>query len=74
MLFWGAGGGVVLHQGPAAERSFAVPGLTHAFVTPAMLDQLLAAPPSVLPRNDNLQVCVGAGALSIPLANRMRRG
>ncbi len=72
VVMWASGGGVVIHQGPAAELSFAVPGLTNATLTPALADQLLAAPASILPRNDRLMLTVVAGALSIPLTNRLK--
>src|SRR5262249_30185711 len=72
VMLWSMGGSVITHQGPQAERSFAVPGITHALVTPALLTTLLEASPSVLPRNDNLQLIVVAGALSIPLANQVK--
>ncbi len=71
-LLWSLGGAVITHQGPAVERSFAVPGITHALVTPTLLEQLLAASPEVLPRNDDLQLLVVGGALSLPLANRTK--
>jgi acyl-coenzyme A synthetase/AMP-(fatty) acid ligase len=72
IIAWDRGGTAVFHQGPAAERSLAVPGVNFALVTPAYLTQLLAAPQSVLPRNDNLTLAIAGGALSMPLANRVK--
>jgi acyl-coenzyme A synthetase/AMP-(fatty) acid ligase len=61
---WSFGGSVVIHQGPNPWRSLAAPGLTHAFVHPQLLADLLAAPAEVPLRNDAMAVIVTAGVLS----------
>jgi len=63
---------VIIHQGAEEYRSFAVPGITHAQVTPAFLAQMLAAMPPSFERNDNLMLMVTGGPLSRGLANQVR--
>jgi acyl-coenzyme A synthetase/AMP-(fatty) acid ligase len=64
-LVWHAGGTVVAKLGRPRERPFADgPRLTHAVVTPAMLDELLAAPANAYPRNDGLVLLTVGGLVS----------
>ncbi|HEX4199833.1 MAG TPA: class I adenylate-forming enzyme family protein [Caulobacteraceae bacterium] len=69
---WTIGATVILHQGPEAYRSFAVPGITDAMVTPDSLAQILASAPPDFQRNDNLTVTVTGGPLSSGLARLVR--
>jgi acyl-coenzyme A synthetase/AMP-(fatty) acid ligase len=58
-------GGATFFQ-PGSERYLALqhPGLTHAFMNPAMLAGVLAAPEDGFPRNDVLQLFVGGGTIT----------
>jgi acyl-coenzyme A synthetase/AMP-(fatty) acid ligase len=69
---WSIGSTVIIHQGPEEWRSFGVPGITHAMVTPAFLHQMLTTAPPSMPRNDQLMLMVTGGPLSIALANLVR--
>jgi len=69
---WSIGSTVIIHQGPDEWRSFLVPGITHAMITPGLLTQILATAPPTMPRNDRLMLMVTGGALSIDLANTVR--
>jgi acyl-coenzyme A synthetase/AMP-(fatty) acid ligase len=69
---WTVGQTVVLHQGPDEYRSFAVPGISSAMVTPASLAQMLAGMPADFPRNDKIRLAVTGGPLSAPLAAQVR--
>ena len=61
---WVAGGTTVFEQGREPHRALLHSGLTHAFLTPARLDAVLAAPAGAFPRNDTMQVIVGGGAMT----------
>lgn len=69
---WMIGASVILHQGPEAYRSFAVPGITDAMVTPDSLAQMLTSAPPDFQRNDNLTLAVTGGPLSLALARLVR--
>jgi acyl-coenzyme A synthetase/AMP-(fatty) acid ligase len=69
---WTIGSTVIIHQGPDDYRSFLVPGITHAMVTPAFLAEMLASAPPDFPRNDRLMLMVTGGPLSLSLANLVR--
>jgi acyl-coenzyme A synthetase/AMP-(fatty) acid ligase len=69
---WSIGSTVIIHQGPEEWRSFSVPGITHAMVTPAFLHQMLTTAPPSFPRNDKLVLMVTGGPLSIDLARLVR--
>jgi acyl-coenzyme A synthetase/AMP-(fatty) acid ligase len=69
---WTAGASVIIHQGPEEYRSFLIPGITHAMVTPAFLVGMLAGAPPDFPRNDDLVLMVTGGPLSVNLANLVR--
>jgi len=60
---WDAGGTVSIYQGSRQWESFRRPGVTHAFVHPALLAKVLSAPRGELPRNDEIQLIVTGGAL-----------
>jgi acyl-coenzyme A synthetase/AMP-(fatty) acid ligase len=70
---WTIGATVILHQGPEAHRSFAIPGITNAMVTPDSLAQMLASAPPDFQRNDDLTVAVTGGPLSSALAKLVRQ-
>lgn len=61
---WTRGGTAVLHLGPDRQRALAIEGLTHAFVQPQLLADLLAAPPEAMRRNDSIMLIYGGGVLS----------
>jgi len=61
---WYAGGNVVMYQGPKPWESFRHPGITHAFLTPHLLSQVLTASVETRRRDDAMRLFVGAGALS----------
>jgi acyl-coenzyme A synthetase/AMP-(fatty) acid ligase len=69
---WSIGSTVIIHQGPEEWRSFSVPGITHAMVTPGFLHQMLTTAPPTMPRSDRLVLMVTGGPLSIGLANLVR--
>jgi acyl-coenzyme A synthetase/AMP-(fatty) acid ligase len=69
---WMIGATVILHQGPEAYRSFGIPGITNAMVTPDSLAQMLASAPPDFQRNDDLTVAVTGGPLSSALARLVR--
>jgi acyl-coenzyme A synthetase/AMP-(fatty) acid ligase len=69
---WSIGSTVIIHQGPEEWRSFSVPGITHAMVTPGFLHQMLTTAPPSMPRSDRLVLMVTGGPLSIGLANLVR--
>jgi len=69
---WTVGQTVVLHQGAEEYRSFMVPGVTSAMVTPASLAQMLAGMPADFPRNDAIRLAVTGGPLSVGLAAQVR--
>jgi acyl-coenzyme A synthetase/AMP-(fatty) acid ligase len=62
---WSLGAGVVIHGGKDRHRSLAIPGLTHAFIHPQMLAELLAELPETFVRNDAMALIVGGGVLSV---------
>jgi acyl-coenzyme A synthetase/AMP-(fatty) acid ligase len=72
LAVWTVGATVIIHQGPEEWRSFSVPGITHAMVTPAFLHQMLTTAPPSFPRNDMLVLMVTGGPLSIDLARLAR--
>ncbi len=61
---WSVGGAIVIEQGREAYRALLYPGVTHAVLNPLVLAGILAAPADAFPRNDSMQVAVGAGALT----------
>lgn len=63
---WDAGGTVSIYQGSRQWESFRRPGVTHAFVHPALLAMILNAPRGELPRNNEIQLIVTGGALLPP--------
>lgn len=63
---WDLGGTVVLSDGSQPYATFRHPGLTHAFVTPQFVSELLHRPLEEIPYNDQLHLIVTAGALSQP--------
>ena len=69
---WVVGNGVVIHQGAQPWRSFDYPGITHAVLTPAFLQAIVDAPEGELAPQPQVQIVVVGGALSLPLARRVR--
>ncbi len=69
---WTVGTTVITHQGPEEYRSFAIPGITSAMVTPASLAQMLASAPPDFQRNDKIRLAVTGGPLSVALAKQVR--
>jgi len=69
---WDAGGTVVIYQGRALHDAFRWPGISHTYVIPHLLAQILAAPDGALPHSDAMQLCVMAGALPQSLADLAR--
>lgn len=67
---WSMGQTAAFHQGPDKYALLTLPGLTHASVTPALLEELMAAPEGAFPRNDELEIRLVAGALSELLFRR----
>ncbi len=65
---WSVGAGVVFHQGHNLHRSFQIDGITHAFIIPMKLEEVLAAPERELPYNPNLRLLVGGAPLTWGLA------
>jgi acyl-CoA synthetase (AMP-forming)/AMP-acid ligase II len=63
-LTWSAGGVIVFNVGRERWRPFAETALTHAVVTPHMLDELLATPPGSLPRNEGLTLLTVGGVIA----------
>jgi acyl-coenzyme A synthetase/AMP-(fatty) acid ligase len=61
---WTVGGAVVIEQAGQLCEALLRPEITHAVVTPPMLDEILAAPPSAFPRNEHLQLAVGGGTMT----------
>jgi len=62
--FWTVGGTVLIEQRPESLQTLLYPGLTHAFVTPALLSHILAAPESAFARNEAMQLIVGGGTMT----------
>jgi acyl-CoA synthetase (AMP-forming)/AMP-acid ligase II len=69
---WSMGGSVVVHQGLDVHRSFLIDGITHTFVTPAILSDILKAPPDEIRRNEAMRLFVGGGPLPCALAEAAR--
>ena len=61
---WSVGGTTLIEQGREPYRALLQPGITHAVVNPAVLAAILAAPEGAFPRNNAMQLAVGAGALT----------
>ena len=66
---WTVGGATlieqrVIEQGGEPYRALLRPGITHAVLSPAALAAILAAPADAFPRNDTMQLAVGAGAMT----------
>jgi acyl-coenzyme A synthetase/AMP-(fatty) acid ligase len=61
---WSVGGATLIEQGREAYQGLLRPGITDAFLVPAMLAAILAAPAGAFPRNDKMQLAVGAGAMT----------
>ena len=59
-----AGGAILIEQGRKTDRTFLHPGLTHVFVTPALLGQMLPAFDGTSARNESLRLIVGGGAMT----------
>src|SRR5271166_6432104 len=69
---WDAGGTVVIYQGQALHDAFRWPDISHTYVIPHLLAQILAAPDGTLPHSDAMQLCVMAGELPQSLADLAR--
>ncbi|MDR3513931.1 MAG: fatty acid--CoA ligase family protein [Caulobacteraceae bacterium] len=62
---WTVGGAVVIDQSVDGRRSFRPQELTHAFVQPQLLAELLATPTEGAQRNDAMMLAFGGGVLSV---------
>ena len=69
---WVVGNGVVIYQNADPWRSFDYPGITHAVLTPSFLRAIVDAPEGELAPHPDVQVVVVGGALSLPLARKVR--
>jgi acyl-coenzyme A synthetase/AMP-(fatty) acid ligase len=69
---WSAGGCAVFYQGLDPWASLDFPGITHLWVTPRMLAQILSVSTDVSRRNDEMRLYVGGGALSEAMAAAAR--
>lgn len=71
---WTVGGTTVLEQSPQLHRTLLRLKLTHAIMVPSVLEQILAAPEGAYPRNDELRLFVGGGAMTpVQIAEAQRR-
>ncbi len=61
---WTVGGATLIEQGHEPYQALSRPGITHAVLTPLILAAILAAPADAFPRNETLQLAVGAGAMT----------
>ena len=61
---WSVGGATLIEQGREPYQVLLHPGITHAVLNPPMLAAILAAPANAFPRNDTMQLAVGAGAMT----------
>jgi non-ribosomal peptide synthetase component E (peptide arylation enzyme)/glycosyltransferase involved in cell wall biosynthesis len=61
---WEAGGSMVYCDRPNQWEAFRYPGITHAWVTPLLLSQILNAPTEQLQRSEAMRLFVVAGPLS----------
>ncbi len=66
---WGAGASVVIHDGPRVlHRSMDVDRITHAFLSPATLSDLLKVPANQIRRHEEMRLFVAGGPLPSALA------
>ena len=72
LVTWSQGATVVFQQGNDRDRPYRLPGLTHAFATPAALTFLLDSPGEALPRNDGMRLFVTGGAMTRAMAAAAR--
>jgi acyl-CoA synthetase (AMP-forming)/AMP-acid ligase II len=61
---WSVGGATLIEQRGELYQALLRPGITHAMLNPEMLAAILAAPAGAFPRNDAMQLGVGAGAMT----------
>jgi acyl-coenzyme A synthetase/AMP-(fatty) acid ligase len=61
---WTVGGATLIEQGRGPHLALIRPGITHAILVPSKLSEVLAAPADAFPRNEAMQLFVGAGAMS----------
>ena len=61
---WDTGGTVAMYQQAEVWNALRTPGITHCFVFPQLLADILRAPPQELERNDEMQLIVTGGPLS----------
>jgi acyl-coenzyme A synthetase/AMP-(fatty) acid ligase len=61
---WTVGGTTVLEQSRLPHRALARLKLTHALLVPSMLEQVLATPEGAVPRDEQLKLYVGGGAMT----------
>jgi acyl-CoA synthetase (AMP-forming)/AMP-acid ligase II len=61
---WDVGGAVVMYQQPNLWKSLRTPGITHSFVFPHLLSEILQAPEGELARNDAMRLISTGGPLS----------
>jgi acyl-coenzyme A synthetase/AMP-(fatty) acid ligase len=66
---WSAGASVVLHDGPLVlHRSLDVDRITHAFLSPATLSDVLKVPADQIRRHEEMRLFVAGGPLPSALA------
>ncbi|MFI4933215.1 MAG: class I adenylate-forming enzyme family protein [Caulobacterales bacterium] len=61
---WWVGATAVIDQRSVRHLALLYPGITHALLTPAMLDAILAAPEGSFPRNPAMRLNVTGGTLT----------
>jgi acyl-coenzyme A synthetase/AMP-(fatty) acid ligase len=66
---WDAGGTVAMYQQAEIWNALRTPAVTHCFVFPQLLADILRAPPQELERKDEMQLIVTGGPLSQPMAD-----
>lgn len=64
MAAWDAGGAVAMYQQPDLWKSLRVRGITHCFVFPQLLSEILRVPKDKLARNDEMRLISTGGPLS----------
>ena len=73
LMTWSQGATVVFQQGHDFDRPYRLPGLSHAFATPATLGFLLHAAAADWRRNDGLRLFVTGGAMTRAMATAARQ-
>ena len=61
---WMAGATVLIHQAPEPHKVLLYPGITHALLTPYLLDEILAIPEGELPLNKGMCLTITGGNMT----------